>query len=201
MALNNRHWKELPVLSRVQQAAMTHNLPWMRRIAYVLLSTLAIWLVFALTIGVAVGMVILLFDQVIAPVESNNDVIILSVPIIVTFIAVIGFSDHPSPTQIKPGDSLSGLIVKEARSGLIRGLFGGMAFGLIWNLAMQVGSLYIELNTMLAADFRLDEIAFYSLILGLAVAPTYAIFRAFNAVVGHLTLYLLAKDEVRSQLS
>lgn len=77
---------------------------------------------FAFTVGIALLGVIFLFDLLIDPVKSLNDVMILSLPIIVTFIAVIGYSNHPAPTKIRPGDSFSGLVKLQARSGFIRGL-------------------------------------------------------------------------------
>jgi hypothetical protein len=76
-----------------------------------------------------------------------------------------------------------------------------MVFGLTWNLALKIGTLYIELNTIFSGDFQLDQIVIYSLILGVAMAPTFAAFRTFTAVIGHLVLYMIAKDDVIRQIS
>jgi hypothetical protein len=197
MSTDEKRLTELPVLSHIQQVELTRRLTIPKRVLYTLVSTLSIWLMFAFSVSIALLVVIVLFDQVIDPVESMNDVVILSLPIIVTYIAVIGFSNHPAPTNIRPGDSFRRLVIQQARSGFLRGLIGGFIFSVVWNLAMQFGNLYIELNTIFSVDFRLDEILLYSVLLGLVVAPTFAMFRSYTAVASHLTLYWLARSEVQ----
>ena len=200
MSHDERSLTQLPVLSHIQQVAMTQNLPLARRLVYILVSTLAIWAAFALVVGIGITLVVVLFDLLISDVESTNDVVMLTIPVIVTFVALIGYSSHPTPAQIKPGDSLARTVTQMARSSLISGLIGGFVFGLIWNLAMKIGALYIELNTIFAGDFQLGQIFVYSVILGLAMAPTFAAFRTFTAVIGHLVLYMIARDEVVRQI-
>jgi hypothetical protein len=198
---NDRRLTQLPVLSHIQQVTMTQNLPLAKRLVYILVSTLAIWAAFALVVGVGIALVILLFDLSISAVESTNDVVILTIPVIVTFVALIGYSSHPTPAQIKPGDSLARTVTETMRSGLIMGLLGGFVFGLTWNLAMKIGALYIELNTIFSGNFQMGQIFVYSVILGLSMAPTFAVFRTFTAVIGHLVLYMIARDDVVRQIS
>lgn len=192
---------QLPVLSHIQQVTVTQNLPIPKRLAYIVLSTGLIWLVFFVMIALSVVFVTGLYDLLVDPVESTNDVVILSIPIMVTVFALIGFSSHPTPTQMLPEDTLSRLLWREGRIGLVSGALGGLVFSLIWNAAMQIGTLYVKLNTLVNVDFRLEKMLVYGVCIAASVAPTYAIFRTFTAVIGHLLLYWLAKDEVRRQLS
>lgn len=201
MNRDERSFTQLPVLSHIQQVTMTQNLPLPKRLVYTLVSTLAIWAAFALVVGIGVLLVVLLFDMTISDVRTTNDVVLLTVPVVVTFVALVGFSSHPTPDHMMPGDSLVNLATRTARKGLVTGLIGGFAFGLTWNLALKMGALYIELNTIFSGDFQLDKIFIYSVILGVAMAPTFAAFRTFTAVIGHLVLYFVARDEVVRQIS
>lgn len=191
----------LPVLSQIQQVSILQNLPPEKRIGYRIVLALGLTLVFLLGIGISILLIVALYSLVIREVSSTKDVVMLSAPIMATFMIVSGFSSLSSPQEIKPGDTLARTIRQALRGGCLGGLIGGFAFALIWNLSVQLGALYIELNTILGADIRLDEVLLYSLLLAVSVTPMYVAFQVFNSIAGHLLLYRIAKEEVYRQIS
>jgi len=191
----------LPVLSQIQQVSTLQNLSLPRRIGYRITLALGLTLIFLLGIGISVLLIVALYSLVIREVNSTEDVVMLSVPIIATFMIVSGFSSLASPQEIKPGDTLARTIRQALRGSCLGGLIGGFVFALIWNLSMQLGALYTQLNTILGMKVRFDEILLYSLLLALSVTPMYIVFQVFNSIAGHLLLYRIAKEEVYRQIS
>lgn len=188
----------IPILSQVEHVALVNRLPVQKRFVYVLVSTLVIWTGFAVAIGLSLLLAILLFGVFVTPLETTNDVVILAIPIVCAVLALVGFSSHPGLTHVRAEDHAASTFQRTFKAGLWRGLVGGLVFGMLWSLTLRVSNIYIELNTILDVDFRADELLVYSLLIALAVAPTFALLRAITSVSSHLVLYWLAPDAVRS---
>jgi hypothetical protein len=191
----------IPLISRIEHAELVRRLPLPKRLAYMLISGLAITLVFAVLVLLAVALATGVFSVMLEGAMTMDDILLLAVPVTAAFMVSIGFSGNPVAESITPGDTLARAVRQNARAGLVIGFISGFFFGLAWSLAVRVGALYIELNTIFDGGIYLGEILVYCVFMALIIAPFFALFRAFTAAVGHVVLYKLAPDHVRREVT
>jgi hypothetical protein len=190
----------IPLISRIEHAELVRRLPLPKRLAYTLISGLAITLVFVVLVLLAVGLAAAVFGVILASEMTMPDILLLAVPVTAAFMVSIGFSGNPVAESVAPGDTLARSVRHNARSGLIIGLISGFFFGLMWSLVVRVGALYIQLNTIFEGGIYLGEILVYCVLMAVVIAPFFALFRAFLTAIGHVVLYKLAPEHVRQEI-
>jgi hypothetical protein len=190
----------MPLLSRIEHVEAVRNLPFGKRIAYILISGFSIVLVFLLLVVLAISTANIAFSILIGEATSIDDALLLAMPVATAFMVSIGFSGNPVAESVAPGDTLQRTIKRAARSGFINGLISGFVFGLVWSMAIRIGALYIQLNTRFHSEVYLSEILLYCVMMALIIAPTFAVFRAFTSSVGHITLYVVSSGDEREKV-
>lgn len=183
---------DIPLLSRIEHAERVRTLPAARRTQYALLSAGALLLAFLLSVIVATAIALIASSIVFNTPINGDNIITITLPILTGFMVAIGFSSNPVPEMVGPNDTLRETVKKAARSGLRGGLIIGFVFGLIWSLILRTSALYINWNTMFTADFHVEGILYFAVLMALIISPVYAAFRAFNSAAGHLILHYLS---------
>lgn len=192
---------DTPLFSHVEATEIVRRMPVIRRVAYILLTTGGMLLGLLLTIAlssVAAALLLNLFFGYTFVIDGqlalDNLIMFAAFPVSLSVMLALGMSAQDHGESIKPGESL-GLRVRQAvRHGLVSGVVVGLVFGFLWQVAVYIGAIYVELNTMIDPNIRLGDFALYSAIMALAVAPLLALYRGFLALLGPVML-----DRLRRQ--
>lgn len=183
----------IPLMSRIEYTEAVRTLPASRRMTYTLASTLALIAGFSIALATAILVTISAYSLLLEGNLRFDDVLVLALPAASAFMVSIGFSSHPMPVHVLPGDTLRAAVRQVARKGLLNGAITGFLFGLVWSLVIRVGVLYTNFNTIFHREIYVGEILIFSGIVACAVAPTFAAFRAFVIAAGHYLLYRIGR--------
>jgi len=185
---------EIAYLSHIEHVEAVRTLPIPRRIMYALLSLGSVLLAITFAVVVSTALALFLVHAFTGHVTTMGDRFLVVASVVSAYMILIGISGNPVPRTIAPGDSLNKLMRRVLRNGLLIGAIGGFIFGVIWLATVRISSLYVQLNT--SYDVRVDvgEILVYGLAIMIAVAVPFALFRAFYALSGYLTLHVVRQN-------
>jgi len=164
------------MLSSVELTERVRSLKLARRLGYstavALVVVLSFWLAIVIAVVIALMLVLILIG---GPLTMPDDAIALCLPLAVIFMLTIGMSGLGGQQSLVPGQDVWLSARMAARSGLIVGLIAGAIFGFLWALLIQANPLI------------------FAAVIGLALAPALAFFRAVAHVVEPLCLRLVAR--------
>ncbi len=192
---------DTPLVSQVESTEIIRQMPALRRVMYLAFtiggSTLGLVLAIVLSAAVALLLLTFLFDYSFFSGDTLmvDNLIMFSVfPVTLSYMLALGLSAHNQDETIKPGESLIVRTRAALRYGLFSGLIVGAVFGFLWYLAVSIGVIYIDLNTIFDTTIRLSDFVIYSTVLAFSVAPLLAIYRAFVTALGPVTLHRLRRS-------
>ena len=187
---------KIPYLSHIEHVEALRSLGVPRRMLYAVLSLVAVVLAFVVMVGVSIALAFLLVDLFTDNMVTIGDQFLVAASVLSTYMILIGGSSNPIPRTIVSGDTLSKCLQRAFRSGIMIGAVGGFFFGLIWISTVRISRLYTQLNTFY--DYGVDgfELLLYALAMMVAVAVPFAVFRAFYALSGFLTLHMVQQSTV-----
>lgn len=158
----------------IEHDAQVRSLPPVQRLLYHVLLALALSGLFLLTVALAVALATLLVRLLLGLILTPEDLLTLGLPILLAFMLSIGLSVlRPVPNEVRVTAAW-----RAARAGIFGGLVTGFFFGAIWAIAFRIDAMYWE-------DWRRvfeSGLLVYGLIVGLAVAPTFALFRGLSVL-------------------
>lgn len=168
--------KSLPP-SRIEHVEQLRQLPLIRRIQYAVWFNVLTCLIF---IGLCAASIIILLPIIQATIPrrwSMGDYILVGISIVCTFLVAIGMTNGDLPERITPKDTLRRIILRAGRNGVVTGFCAGVVFGMAWAMAVRIGLLYVQLNTIYGQAVFIEDLLIYSSLMGLLIAPMFGIFR------------------------
>ena len=186
----------IPLRSRIEHVEQVRTLPLGKRFVYTLSFYTLMTAAFVLCAGLAVAVNIVFYTVFVGSFRIPDDLLLLLLPIVSTLMVCIGFVGKPLPESIPPGETLDKYVQRAAGSGLVSGFIIGLVFGLLWAIAVRMGAIYIQLNTLLGQQVYIDEIISFGVIVAVTMAPTYALYNAFTSAIGHLLLHMVDERTV-----
>lgn len=189
---------DTPLVSQVESTEIIRRMPIPRRVIYLIvtLGGAGLGLALAIVASVLVALLLLtvLFDYSFFAGDTLmvDNLIMFSVfPVALSYMLALGLSAQSHGEAIKPGESLTQRARAALRYGLVSGLIVSGIFGFLWYLAVSIGVIYIDLNTIFDTQIRLSDFFIYSTVLALSVAPLLALYRGFVTVIGPVMLHRL----------
>lgn len=167
----------------VEQVELLRDLPTGKQLVYRAALVLLLTAMLLSSIALAIALAVLLTSLVFGTEVTIEGVLTSGFPVAVAFLGTIGFSS----SQTVPGQRLHTAAWLSARSGLINGLISGLVFGVLWYFLLGFGAFVREDWAYL---FR-PQLLVYGLLFGLALAPTFAVFKAFATVLPDALLHWL----------
>ncbi len=164
----------------IEHDAQVRSLHQAQRMFYYVLLALVLTGLFLLTVALAVALATLLVRLLLGLTLTPEDILTLGLPILLAFMLSIGLSAlRPAPNEAR-----SAAAWRAARTAIFGGLATGFFFGAIWAIAFRIDAMYWE-------DWRRvfeSGLLVYGLIVGLAVAPTFALFRGLSVLSPEIAL-------------
>lgn len=182
--------KSLPP-SRIEHFEALRQLPIGRRIQYALWFNGLLIIVFAGLCAISTVVLLPIIQSVIPRRWSIGDYALVVMSIVCTFFVAIGMTGGELPERITPKDTLRHIILRSGRQGLITGFFVGMIFGCIWAMAVRVGLLYAQLNTIYGQAVFIEDVILYGGLMGLFIAPMFGVFRMWSSGLSYGLLALM----------
>lgn len=168
----------------VEQVELLRALPTGKQLTYRSFLVLGLTLMLLVCITVAITLTLLLMRLVYQAPLDLQQIVTVGFPVAVAFVATIGVSG----SQAIPGQPVRLIALHTARRGLLNGLLCGLVFGVLWYFLLGFGAFAREDWAFL---FR-PQLLVYGLIFGLAIAPAFAIFKAFATVLPDMLLVWLS---------
>jgi len=175
------------MLSREEHVEHLRALAAGQRLAYTLVLSLIVAAAFVGSVGLAVAIAIVLFMLIGGSAPTAEDVVTLGVPIILAFLAAIGFTSNPRVH----GETVRQAARRAARFGLVNGFVTGAIFGVVWSIIAGLTAVRFERWDLI---FR-QEVVLFGLALGIAVSPALAIYRAVTSVVEAVVLNVVSRSQ------
>lgn len=175
------------LLSQIEFSEKLNTLPTAKRLAYALLSTLALVGLFIAAILLSAVLMALLSIPLGAPITEPEQVALMLIPLIGALMIAVGFGGSAMPETVLPGDTLGRNARRAARGGLITGLLVGFFFGLIWGTAIRL-HLILQVVNPIDPGTLATEILIFGIAMGVVVAPCFALFQAISSVMGTVML-------------
>lgn len=172
----------------VEQVELLRHLPTGKQLVYRAALVLLLTAMLLFSIALAIVLAVLLTTLVFGTEVTIEGSLTIGFPVAVAFLGTIGFSS----SQAVPGQRLWTVAWVTARGGLINGLISGLIFGVLWYFLLGFGAFVREDWAYL---FR-PQLMLYGLLFGLALAPTFAVFKAFATVLPDALLHWLKAHEV-----
>ena len=169
------------MLSKVEHVERLRELSSGQRLLYSLVLALIVAVTFVAAIALAVLIETILFTVIDGSAPTLEDLVALSVPILLAFLSAIGFTSNPFVL----GQTVQQTARRAARFGAINGFITGVLFGLLWSIIQKLtAAVWFE---------RLDvlfqrEVLVFALVLGLTISPAVAIYRAVTSVIEAVAL-------------
>jgi hypothetical protein len=180
------------MLSGIELSERVRTLPFSQRLRYRVLLALAITLLFLVTAGLAAGLAILYTWLVVGRALTVEDALVMGTPALFAFLMAMGFTGGPGSEGVISGQKLTDLARKAARRGFINGLIIGAVFGMLWAAAFGMGLVYVEgWDDMVKRNMLTAAV-----LLALAVAPGFALFRGIGSIINDVVLRLVVKPQV-----
>ncbi|PJF28109.1 MAG: hypothetical protein CUN52_13610 [Phototrophicales bacterium] len=182
--------KSLPP-SRIEHFEALRQLPIGRRIQYALWFNGLTIITFAGLCAISIVVLLPIIQSAIPRRWSFGDYVLVTISIICTFFIAIGMTGGELPERITPKDTLRHIILRSGRQGFITGFFVGVGFGMMWAVAVRVGLLYAQLNTIYGQAVFLEDLILYGGLLGLFIAPMFGLFRICTSGLSYGLLALM----------
>jgi hypothetical protein len=173
------------MLSKVEHIERLRELPAGQRLRYSLVLALAVAAAFVGSIALAILIATLLFTIINGSAPTVEDGVALGVPIVIAFLAAIGFSSNPFVL----GQTVQQTARRAARFGLINGFFTGLVFGILWSIIAGLTAVRFERWDLI---FR-QEVLIFGLALAIAISPALAIYRAVTSVIEAVALNVVRR--------
>ncbi len=168
------------MLSKVEHIERLRELPPGRRLRYSLVLALAVAGAFVGSIALAIVLAVILFTLINGSAPTTEDTVALGVPIVIGFLAAIGFSSNP----FVPGQTVQQAARRAARFGVVNGFIAGLIFGILWSIIAGLTAVRFERWDLI---FR-QEVLIFGLALAVAISPAVAIYRAVTSVIESVAL-------------
>jgi hypothetical protein len=174
------------MLSHVEHVERLRALPAARRLMYTVVLSLAVTAAFVGAIALAILLALILFTVVDGIPPMLEDVVLLGVPIILAFMAAIGFTANPYSV----GRTVQQTARAAARFGLLNGFITGVVFGVLWSFIPRLPAVYFERWDLL---FR-REVLLSGLALAIAISPALGLYRAVTSVIETVALNVVQRS-------
>lgn len=181
------------LLDRVERTEKLRDLGAPARLRYTVL--LAVTVAAALLGSILLSIIIALvaFTIVYGLALTLEDVMVLSLPVIVVFLITISFTKN---TTVRPGDDVRTALKKSFISGIKVGLIGGFFAGLLWSIVSRASADVIRWERW--ELLFTPEIITNSLVIAVGLAPGVAIFRAITGVIEDVVLVQVTGNRKKS---
>jgi hypothetical protein len=174
------------MLSHVEHVERLRALPAAQRLMYTLLLSLVVAAMFVGSIALAILIAASLFIVIDGVPPTLEDLIVLSVPIVLAFMASIGFTSNPYSV----GQTVQQTARKAAHFGVVNGFVTGIIFGALWTILSGLTAVRFERWDLI---FR-REVVIFALALAVAISPALAIYRAVTSVIETVALNFVRRS-------
>jgi hypothetical protein len=174
------------LLSHVEHVERLRALPAAQRLMYTLAVSLAVATAFVGCIALAILIAASFFIVIDGVLPTLEDVVVLGVPIVLAFLAAIGFTSNPYSI----GQTVQQTVRKAARFGVVNGFVTGVIFGALWTILSGLTAVRFERWDLI---FR-REVVIFALALAVAISPALAIYRAVTSVIETVALNVVSRS-------
>lgn len=174
------------MLSKVEHIERLRDLRAGQRLRYSLVLVLAVAGAFVGSIALAVLIASIVFTLIDGTAPTLEDVAAVGVPLVLAFLAAIGFSSNPFVL----GQNIPQTARRAARFGAINGFITGFIFGVLWSFVQGLAAVWFERWDLLLRS----EVLIFGLVLGVANAPALAIYRAVTSVIEAVALNFVRRE-------
>ncbi len=174
------------MLSHVEHVERLRALPVAQRLMYTLVLSLVVATTFVGSIALAILIAASLFIVIDGVPPTLEDLIVLGVPIILAFIAAIGFTGNPYSV----GQTVQQTARKAARFGVVNGFVTGVIFGVLWSILAGLTAVRFERWDLI---FR-REVVIFGLALAIAISPALGLYRAVTSVIEAVALNFIRRS-------
>ncbi len=163
------------MLSSVELNERVRSLKLAQRLGYSLGVAAAFVLAYLAAMAVGIVLAVLLVLVVSGgPLVVPDDILAMALPIFVIFTFAVGMAGLGT-RESAVGQPLGRVAGWAMRGGFLAGLAAGMVFGVFWSVILQANPLL------------------FAAIIGLAVAPAFALFRGMISIIEPLLLKVVGR--------